>query len=158
MRLPIKISIFIAIFFILKLLSFNNLSASENENTYTLTVQVSEFRSNDGNVRVHLYDIKNKKSFPTKTTKANKRLISPISNNSSTVIFADLPRSTYAFTVHHDENLNEKIDRSIIGFPIEGWGTSNNVKPPMRIPNFEECSFELNVDKTLNVKVIYSLF
>ena len=158
MRFPFKISIFAAVLFILKLLSFNNLIASEPDNACTLTVQVSNLRTNNGNVRVHLYDIKNKNSFPTKTTKANRRLISPIANNTSIVIFSDLPKSTYAFTVHHDENLNEKIDRSIIGLPMEGWGTSNNVKPPMRIPNFEECSFELNGDKKVNVKVVYSLF
>ena len=55
----------------------------------------------------------------------------------------------------HDENNNSKIDKGLL-LPKEGIGFSNYQTIGLRNrPNFSKASFELNTDKTVEVKVIY---
>lgn len=49
----------------------------------------------------------------------------------------------YALVLYHDENANQKIDRSGLGLPQEGWGFSNNPRTFMGIPAFS--SVRLNI-------------
>lgn len=55
----------------------------------------------------------------------------------------------------HDENNNSKIDKGLL-LPKEEIGFSNYQTIGLRNrPNFSKASFELNADKTVEVKVIY---
>lgn len=49
----------------------------------------------------------------------------------------------YAVSVMHDENGNGRVDTSMLGFPKEGWATSNNVKPTFRAPTFAESRVQV---------------
>lgn len=42
---------------------------------------------------------------------------------------------------YHDENNNQKLDKNLVGYPLEKWGVSNNIRPPFREPTFEEIKF-----------------
>ncbi len=66
----------------------------------------------------------------------------PPQGASASFSFKDLAPGRYAAMVSHDENGNGKLDRNLIGMPIEGYGFSNNPRV-MRKPTFEEASFEL---------------
>lgn len=130
-------------------------SKEKSDTLVSLTIVIEGIRSENGNIRVHLYEINNQNSFPDKSTQANYLKISKIEGFKSLVTFDNLFPSTYAFTVHHDENLNVKMDRNIIGLPSEGWALSNNVKPLFKLPNFKDCSFELDYSKKFVVNVNY---
>ena len=55
----------------------------------------------------------------------------------------------------HDENNNSMIDKGLL-LPKEGIGFSNYQTIGLRNrPNFSKASFELNADKTVEIKVIY---
>jgi len=76
-------------------------------------------------------------------------------NGSSTITFKNIPSGKYAINILHDENKNGKIDKGFI-LPIEGIGFSNFQSIGLtNRPNFSKASFELNENKTINVKVIY---
>jgi uncharacterized protein (DUF2141 family) len=121
-------------------------------NSSDITVNIENIESNNGNIRVHLYDESVKKYFPSNSDKAIKLEITKISDNKAVVTFKDLPYGKYAVTVHHDKNLNVKMDKTFFGFPAEGWGVSNNVKPIMRVPKFSECSF-VDFKKSISIKI-----
>jgi len=55
--------------------------------------------------------------------------------------FADVPPGDYAVAVSHDLNGNKKTDTNILGIPTEAWGVSNNVRPGLRAPRFDEARF-----------------
>ena len=55
----------------------------------------------------------------------------------------NLPVGDYAVAVVHDENANGKLDKGAFGVPSEGYGASNNPKPQMRAPRFQEAKFSL---------------
>jgi uncharacterized protein (DUF2141 family) len=61
----------------------------------------------------------------------------------------------YAAAVFHDENMNGKFDKNIIGIPKEGYGASNNPERRMRPPSFEETSFSLKTDQSCDIRLIY---
>jgi len=53
---------------------------------------------------------------------------------------------TYALAIYHDENANQKFDRTGIGFPAEGYGFSNNPSTIAGLPAFR--SVRLAIPRT----------
>ena len=63
----------------------------------------------------------------------------------------------YAISILDDENSNDDLDR-FLGIPTEGYGFSNNVKPLLSMPKYEELLFDLNQDYLcLKLKLQYVL-
>jgi uncharacterized protein (DUF2141 family) len=60
--------------------------------------------------------------------------------------YADLPEGTYAVSIGHDLNGNKRVDTNFIGLPTEQWGVSNNARPTLRAPRFDEAAFKLAAD------------
>jgi len=132
-------------------LSFN--SIHENE-TYTLTLNVTDLRNSEGLVQFTLYnkdgsipDEKFKKYYLQKSV--------TITNNSATVTFDNIPIGWYAVNILHDENENSKIDKGFI-MPTEGVGFSNYTSIGLtNRPKFEKAKFELNSNLSKEIKIIY---
>jgi uncharacterized protein (DUF2141 family) len=62
------------------------------------------------------------------------------------VCYTDLPKGEYAVSVSHDRNANKKTDTNFLGIPTEQWGVSNNVRPSLRAPRFNEAAFKVDGD------------
>lgn len=68
--------------------------------------------------------------------------------------FPDVTPGDYAVAVSHDLNGNRITDTNFIGLPTEDWGVSNNVRPTMRAPRFEEAAFTVgDAVLTLTIEV-----
>ena len=70
-------------------------------------------------------------------------------------VFADVSPGLYAVSVLHDLNGNRRVDTHFFGLPQEAWGVSNNVRPTLRPPRFDEAAFKVDADRAvaLDVKV-----
>jgi len=56
----------------------------------------------------------------------------------------DLPPGTYAAAAFHDANGNGKFDKNLLGWPLEGFGFSNDAHVSFfRPPSFAAASFTL---------------
>ncbi len=60
--------------------------------------------------------------------------------------YADVPEGTYALSIGHDLNGNRRVDTNFIGMPTEQWGVSNNARPRLRAPRFDEAAFKVAAD------------
>jgi uncharacterized protein (DUF2141 family) len=60
--------------------------------------------------------------------------------------FSDVPEGRYAVSVGHDLNGNQRVDTNFIGLPTEQWGVSNNARPSLRAPRFDEAVFKVEGD------------
>lgn len=109
--------------------------------TGSIRIMVGNLRSANGLVGVALFDAK--KGFPDKPDRAIRGR-SVDADGSCVVVFDEIPYGTYAVSVLHDENGNRKMDKTIIGIPKEGFGTSNNPKIRRGPPSFQESSFPLD--------------
>lgn len=70
--------------------------------------------------------------------------------------YSGLPDGRYAVSVSHDRNGNHRVDTNLFGIPTEAWGVSNNVRPKLRPPRFEEAAFTLRGDdaRAIDVQVL----
>jgi uncharacterized protein (DUF2141 family) len=143
----------ISAFLLLAALSGSAIAQEESSHVGRIKICIGNLRNSDGMVGVALYQAK--EGFPDKTERAfeGKKVAA---GDHCVVMFENLPYGTYAISVLHDENGNGKMDKTIIGIPREGFGTSNNPKVRMGPPSFSESSFDLDkAEVTLNISMNY---
>ena len=127
---------------------------SQGQESYSLTVNVSDIRNSNGDILFLLYN-KDGTIPDEKIKNYYKKEVGTISMNSSTITFNNIPKGNYAVFILHDENKNGKIDKKFI-LPIEGIGFSNyqNINLTNR-PNFSKASFKIDKNLSKDIKIIY---
>lgn len=100
-----------------------------------------------GQISCALFDQAN--GFPMDASKAMQQFAATDAK-SIEFIFKDLKPGKYALAVMNDTNGNTVLDKNFLGIPKEPWGVSNNVRPSLRAPKFEEATFEILPSQTTN--------
>lgn len=124
----------------------------------TVSVHITAFRNTKGVARVSLFSTD--KGFPDKNAAQSQvvDLSKSLTGDARdiTVTFLNLAPGTYAVSVLHDENNNKKMDSHWYGKPKEGVATSNNPRPKMRTPRWNEAKFDVPASgKTVEIAVWY---
>lgn len=109
--------------------------------TGTLTVVVDGCPSDKGFARIALVNSiegykDSAKAFMSKKVQVSK--------GKAMHDFKDVPFGEYAVTVYHDENDNNKLDKSIFGKPTEAYGFSNNARGLIGRPDYKKAAFVLD--------------
>ena len=102
-----------------------------------LTIRVDNVESNDGQLRVALYDGAGWMKRPVQTAAVEAVA------GTTTVQFKDLAPGEYALAVFHDANGNGRLDRNGMGMPVEMAGFSKDAQGFMGPPAFEAARFAL---------------
>lgn len=121
----------------------------------TVSVEVSGIRSESGLLRMALYN--NKNQFPNDPAESyyfEKKLMR---DGIIKVVLIDIPPGTYAISVLDDEDGNDKMKFNLLRMPKEGYGFSNNIKPGLKHPPYEECTFDVR-DGLTNLKIEIQYF
>jgi|SRR5690242_2764577 uncharacterized protein (DUF2141 family) len=116
-----------------------------------IRVVVNGVRNQKGSVICSLWASAKSGAFTTVGTESHKISV-PIRNGQGVCEFKDLPAGAYAATVFHDENGNGKFDQRF-GYPLEGYGFSNNVNPTIRAPSFNHCEVQYSGKGVLVVPI-----
>lgn len=120
----------------------------------TLEIEITAVRSAKGQVVVGIFSSSD--GFPIGFDKTYKQFKQPAKSGTITLTCKDIPHGTYAITIWHDENGDDKINTNAVGFPKEGRGVSNNVKGKFGPPRYADAKFELNSpEKKLSIKMNY---
>lgn len=117
---------------------------------YTLTININGFANNTGKAYVAVYN--SAKTFP-EYGKQFKGKVVDIKNQKVTLNFDNLPKGSYGVAVFHDENKNGKLDKNLVGYPTEAFGFSNNFRPTISAPDFEDVAFSLEKSRTITIQV-----
>jgi uncharacterized protein (DUF2141 family) len=144
----IKLLIFLCLFGILTSFSISNSA----ETKYNLQVSVSAVSSAKGWIEFALYRnpdtfAKVGTTYRLARTDAQKGMVN--------YTFKDLEPGKYAVVVYHDVNQNKICDKNFFGVPTEGYAFSNNVRPNLSVPSFEDCSFKFQQDRNVSIKMVY---
>ena len=117
-----------------------------------VVVNVSGMSSAEGQIGCALFS--GPEGFPMDNTKARVQW-HPADPGGVTCRFADVPDGSHAVSVAADLNGNRKLDTNFLGIPKEPWGVSNNVRPGLRAPRFEEAAFTVSSgrDRTIDLRV-----
>ncbi len=132
------------------LTSFSRQNGSDSN--YNLQVNVSAISNNKGLVEFALY--KNPAVF-TEAGKTHRLARVDAQKGSVTYTFKDLEPGKYALVVYHDENHNKICDKNFFGIPTEAYAFSNNVRPKLSVPSFEDCAIKLQQDRSIQIKMVY---
>lgn len=90
--------------------------------------------------------------FPDAASKS-RGVVHPAHGAATTCTFGGVAPGTYAVAVLLDTNRNGRADTNFLGMPTEPWGVSNDARPLMRAPNFDEASFSVAAGAKLTVAV-----
>ena len=119
---------------------------------YSLTVKVTGIENYNGEIELALY--KDPKKFAKVGQTYRLVRIKP-DNSTLTYEFKNLDQGKYAICLFHDENNNKVCDKNFLGIPTEAYAFSNNIRPRLSVPTFEECSTYLDKNKTFSIKIVY---
>ena len=140
-------------FFILFMFSTTAYEESYSIDTITVHVSIEGFKNEKGLCYLLLFE--SKKGFPESSKHAILILKDRIINKSAEFEL-NISSGIYAISILHDENLNERLDKTWYGKPVEGFGISNNPSIGFGPPAFQESSFSLvNSKNYLKIQMIY---
>lgn len=108
-----------------------------------LAVSVTGLKDVSGRVAVAVFS--GGDGFPKDAAKAPHRAMVPIdpATRAARTVFKGLPPGDYAVAAFHDDNNSGRLETNFFGVPKKGYGFSNNARPAMRAPRFDEARFSL---------------
>ncbi|NND63971.1 MAG: DUF2141 domain-containing protein [Flavobacteriaceae bacterium] len=105
----------------------------------TIEVTLTDFKSNDGSVRVGLYDKEG--DFLDLEFRTLK---SKISDKKAVVTFTDVPDGIYAISCYHYEDDNGELNMILGMIPSESYGCSNGARGFFGPPKWEDAKFDIS--------------
>ena len=131
--LRIKISLACVILFSL-VVSFSPPTRAQSGGPATIILKVTGLRSEKGQVRIAVFN-------SSETWLGEQPAYSStikVDGQSATWKLDDVPYGDYGIAVFHDENKNGKMDKNLLGIPLEPYGFSNNVRATFGPPKWEK--------------------
>lgn len=110
--------------------------------TGKIVFKIVGFRGDQGKALMLLF--KNGKGFPGEVDLAVAKADANIKNKTATIVFDNQPYGSYAASILHDEDGDQKLKSSMIGIPKEGTGASNDARGKMGPPKAEDALFRLD--------------
>ena len=102
-----------------------------------LVLIVKNIQEIKGNIIYGIYDV------PEYYLSYDKQLlvdtVEVISDNQK-LIFDSIPPGVYGISLFQDLDSDGEMDKNFIGYPLEPFGFSNNLRPVFRAPHFEEAA------------------
>lgn len=129
------------------LLSLNQVQAQDGS---TIKVTVKKFDIASGRVKIGLYN--SKESYMKSSFMFEDALVD--NTEAIELVFENVPKGSYTFSIYHDENGNDQLDKNFVGIPTEDYAFSNNAPGTFGPPDYEACVFEVNeklVTQTINL-------
>ena len=114
------------------------LPAAPPVETSSVTVVVSSLVSTTAAVRLYFYNTR--EGFLKSGKWAFSKSVKPGGKKEFTLP-VELPQGEWAVAITQDLNNNNKIDKNFLGIPTEPYAFSNNVRPTVAAPRFDECKF-----------------
>lgn len=110
----------------------------------TLTVELINFKSDEGQVMVSLYD-----SSDYWLKKEIQGEITSIENGKATVVFKNVAYGTYAISSIHDKDMDNKLKTGAFGIPKEPYASSRGAKGRFGPPKWKDAKFTISTPLSL---------
>lgn len=116
-----------------------------------IRVDITRLRNNNGHVLISLF--KDGNGYPDQVEKAVRRAKLSIKDKTAWVLFTGLPAGKYAVAILHDENDDQRMNKTGLGLPREGYGFSNNVMGAFGPPTFSRAGFAYSGKNLLQLQI-----
>ncbi|MCP9756828.1 DUF2141 domain-containing protein [Lacihabitans sp. CCS-44] len=123
------------------------------EDTPKVSVKITNIKQVKGSIRVAFY--KKGCDFPNEGSITFAKEVKITQIGEMTIHFSEVPFGEYAIAVFQDKNQNQKIDKNLVGYPLEPFGFSRNFKPKFSGPDFSDCNVVISpTTNTFTIKMI----
>jgi uncharacterized protein (DUF2141 family) len=131
--------------------------AASQKSTSILTVTILGLQNQNSQICLRVYA--SEQGFPLNDQSEVHSQCTEAAKNSTTIKIPNLKSGTYAVSVIDDRNRDYQLNRDILGIPQEGFGISNNpqVSVATGLPKFQDASFLLRENQTIDITMKYSL-
>ena len=120
-----------------------------------LTIEITNIRFEKGWIRIGLYN--HPDQFPVNPSRTFDFKKTTLKEGMMEIILDDILPGNYAISLLYDENGNDQMDYKLIKIPREGYGFSNNMKPGLKHPPFDHCSFRIPEGQSrIRIEIQYS--
>ncbi len=117
---------------------------------YSLTVEVTGAKETSGVVRAALFN--DPAAFPDGKFTQNAAV--PLNGkNSARLVFRNLPAGTYAISLYHDADGNDKFGKAL-GLPKESYGFSVIHDEVMSKPKFDDAKFDVRKNTSITIPLL----
>lgn len=118
-----------------------------------LSLRMEGVQSSKGQILVTLYNKED--GFPNDPETAVRTLAASAQKGVTVITIDGLTAGEYAVGILHDENADGIMNTNFWGAPKEGWGVSNNAKGFLGAPDYGDCTFQLQGNKTISITLRY---
>ena len=115
-----------------------------------LNVKITNIKEVKGQLEIGVY---NKPELFPKVDKQYKVFYIKVTASNMNYTIKGLKHGQYALAIFHDLNSDTICNRNIMGIPTEKYGFSNNVRPFLSAPSFEDAAINLNSKKTIIIQL-----
>ncbi|RKD90827.1 DUF2141 domain-containing protein [Mangrovibacterium diazotrophicum] len=120
--------------------------------SYELTIEVTNIKKHQGQIRVGVFDgarffLEKGREFKVDTKN--------VEGDTVVFVFTNMTSGEYAVCLFHDEDSDGECNLNFLGIPKEPYGFSNNIRPTLSRPSFEECKIHLDQDRKEKIKLLY---
>lgn len=115
----------------------------KSEPTCTLTLELIDLASDEGQLMVGLYN-----SEGTWLGNSMMGEVAEIVGGKATVVFENVPYGIYAASAVHDQDMNEKLNTGLFGIPSEPYASSRGAIGRFGPPKWEDAKFTLDSSAT----------
>lgn len=116
-----------------------------------LIINVTNIKATKGEIRVIIYNTSDNFLEEGADVKIYAKSVDEMLE---TIVIDDLPKGDYSIFLYHDENSDDECNLNFFGIPQEGYGFSNNFRPKLSAPDFDDCKFSLKERTVLDVELI----
>jgi hypothetical protein len=104
---------------------------------------------------IHVGFYKKENNFPTQQQHAFAKEIGPGKKGEIYVTWNDVPEGEYSLAIYQDIDNSGRMKTNMFGYPKEPFGFSQNFKPKMSKPKFNQCMITFNSNSNyFEVKLI----
>lgn len=126
---------------------FGLTSNAQSGEKVKVTLKVSNVSNPTATIHVGFYMRENK--FPTQQMHAFAKEFVPGKTGDVSVTWDNIPEGEYALAVYQDIDNSGKMKSNIFGYPQEPFAFSQNFRPKMSKPKFDQC--KITVSTTSNI-------
>lgn len=120
-------------------------------NKETVTVKIENVKEVKGTIFIGAFESEH--GFPEDHTKMYYYKIYDVTTKDLRFEIPKPSTKEMAVVVFQDVNRNSEMDKNMIGYPLEPYAFSNNIKPTFKAPSFSDCAIT-NFDEVATIKLI----
>ncbi len=110
----------------------------------TIILRITGLRSEKGQVRIAVFN--SSETWLGDHPAYNATI--DVDGQSLSWRLTDIPYGDYGVAVFHDENKNGKMDKNLLGIPLEPYGFSNNQRVNFGAPKWDKSKFAVRIPTT----------